>query len=125
MADPGTRVGIGYVYKDMSSDGQGQDVPASGLVEFNIPNQENLINVSVAKSFNNMGELFSIKLSPFGITFASLEPFEVPGFTALAPSANLLAVFDIQAFLQQGNPFTTGQMLKPRRSGFSTTPRPT
>ena len=80
-------------------------------MEFVIPNQDKIASISVCKISDGEVLLYEIKLNANGVTLASLEPFEVPGFASLSRNVQAAAIFDLNAFLNEGNPFQTGQNL--------------
>ena len=63
----------------------------------------------ICKKSDGRDVYLDLKLNVGGMTLASLEPFETPVFAASDPAVSLVAVFDIAAFLGEGDPFTTGE----------------
>lgn len=106
MTQPGTAFNFTATYSDGSAPFIFFLFPTDGVVKFVIPNQENVSGLSMRKTNPNGRESRAeIHLS----ALPSLEPFEVPNFSALDPTIILTYDIDLNAFLAAGNPFTVGQ----------------
>lgn len=111
--DPGTSVGIAWTDDEKGIQGAGaSDTNGDGVVEFGIPRQDHVkYGVSISKVSDGRVISYRLDLNVGGVTVASLEPFATPTFGAVATESALVAVIDIAGFLQEGNPFTVGQVL--------------
>lgn len=107
-AAPETRYEFSALYKDGSSAVGIVTVGPTGMLTFPIPDQRNIKRFTQRKvAPNNRGAIMEFTV-PDDVALTSLEPFELPTFTAagLTLSANI----DLVSFLTQGNPFAVGQV---------------
>jgi hypothetical protein len=109
--DAGTTVHIAWHEGDVQHSENAADANGDGIVEFAIPNQDEVEFVTIGKMSDGRFIIYHIDLNAGGVTLASLEPFETPSFGAVALESDLVAIIDMAGFLDEGNPFTVGQTL--------------
>ena len=98
--DRGTRVFLRAEYTDGTFHREGQnDVNNDGIVEFAVPNQDNVKELGICKDTDGRRIWFFAKIVVGGATLVSLEPFKLPTFAAVDGGITLFARVDLEDFL--------------------------